>query len=217
MDIENDLDSKVFFVLKACSDGMPSTKKGHLAGISEGDLMVALAVGGTRATKDDVLKAVISLSKTGKIYLDDSDGGVPNYERGGANYHYRYHILADMDGVASSIPSHEYWITKDSKSGSYFFDGKKVLIKNKMSDYARIFDAVFSLTPQGGEVSYEAIIKQCNARHFSTNRKAIQKALTGKDANFFRYVKDVPSCVEYGTLLFFAKSNGSALDFKNKR
>jgi hypothetical protein len=220
--MENDLETEIFNLLKKRFDTTPSTKEGHLADMHENDLITGLGIGRTHASKDDVLKAVISLSKTGKIYLDDSDGGTPNYERGGANHHYRYRILDEESGVTLAsasnveVSSKESWIIKDRKTGDYFYDGNKVSIRSKDSQYAKIFDAVFSLVPQGGEVSYENIIKQCDARRLKIDKKAIQKALTGKDANFFRYVKTIPLQVGYGEVVFQAKNNGTGLIFNNK-
>ena len=110
-----------------------------------------------------------------------------------------------------------YWIVKDKKTGDYLFDGTKIHITNKEADYARIFDAVFSLIPQGGEVSYPDVISQCKSSRLTVNKSAIQRALTGEKANFFLYVPDVNQAPTHGVRLFEATRNGKKLIFNNKR
>lgn len=112
--------------------------------------------------------------------------------------------------------SKQLWIAKD-KNGDYYFDSNKVFVKNRGADYAKIFDAVFSLIPNGGKVSYQKVIEACKTRGLETSQKAIQRALTGKEANFFRYVTTIRQQPAYGTPLFVPATDGTEIEFNNKR
>lgn len=116
-------------------------------------------------------------------------------------------------GVKKPSVSDRCWVTK-SKDGTYRFEENIMHITNKDADYAKIFDVVFSLIPQGGEVAYDSIVTACQTRGLKTDKKAVQRALTGKDANFFRYV-EIAQRPKYGIPLFEATPNGKKLKFNN--
>ncbi len=109
----------------------------------------------------------------------------------------------------------EYWITKNN-NGDFCFD-KKVLDLSKTAEYVKIFDAVFSIKPEGGDVLYSEIEKVCKTKKLKTTNKSVQKALTGKSANFFRFVRGVSQFPIYGNPLFKASSKGKYLTFNNKK
>jgi len=122
-------------------------------------------------------------------------------------------LIAPIQPANSLSPC---WITKDSE-GNYFYEAKKVFVKSKSAKYMKIFDSVFSLIPQGGEISYDAILTECKSRRLTAVQKSILRALTIKDASFFKYVKDVPFQPLYGIPLFVANQNGKVLTFNNKK
>lgn len=111
-----------------------------------------------------------------------------------------------------------FWITKNEK-GEYLYDGSLVDIKSNKARYIIIFDVVYSLKPEGGDISYKEIINQCKKRGVSTDKKGIQRALTaeGSNASFFRYVKDIVQAPSRGINLFRAKQDGKYLEFNNKK
>lgn len=109
------------------------------------------------------------------------------------------------------------WVTKDS-NGDYCFDGKRIYIKSKDADYAIIFDIIYFLTPLGGKMEYKKILEECKKRKLqNVNRKSILRALTGKKANLFRYVKDLKQELPFGTNLFVAMQNGKEIEFCNQK
>jgi hypothetical protein len=108
------------------------------------------------------------------------------------------------------------WIEKD-EDGSFLFDRSPVYIKNKESDYAVIFDVVYSLSPEGGKIEYKKIIEQCRKRGKKINKKSILRVLTGKDANLFKYVKEFKQEPMYDKSLFVAMQNGNEIEFNNKK
>jgi hypothetical protein len=118
--------------------------------------------------------------------------------------------------AASTTLSHDQladcWITKD-RSGDYYFSGNKIHFTNPNANYVKIFAAVFSLLPQGGDTAYSKII----AKSRGASKKAVQRSLTGEKANFFRYISSVERVPAYGTPLFEAARNGKKLIFNNKR
>lgn len=118
--------------------------------------------------------------------------------------------------TSNTSTSEKFWITKDN-NGDYLFDGKHVHFKKTDTNYVKIFDSVFSLRPMGGEVNYRDIIEACRARGITVNNKSIQRALTGAQANFFYYVKDVGRELPYGIPLFHASQVGDILTFNNKK
>lgn len=114
--------------------------------------------------------------------------------------------------VESSI---SLWIL--NKEGNYYFDGNPIYIKSKDAQYTVIFDVAFSLRPQGGKIEYKEIIEQCKKRNKSVNKKSILRALTGKDANLFKYVKALKQEPGYGKSLFVTMQNGKEIEFNNKK
>jgi hypothetical protein len=108
-----------------------------------------------------------------------------------------------------------YWLEK--KNNEYYFDGNLVYIKSKDAQYILILDAVYTLKPQGGDLSYENIIRQCKERGIKMLKKnAVQQALTGETANLFKYVSTIKRSPAHGIPLFQAKQNGKELTFNNK-
>lgn len=110
----------------------------------------------------------------------------------------------------------EYYITKNN-SGDYVFEDKTIYIKSKDADYVIIFDVAYSLRPQGGKIEYKKIIEQCKKRKLTVDKKGILRALSGKDANLFKYVKDLKQEPKYGISLFVAMQDGKNIEFNNKK
>ncbi len=111
-----------------------------------------------------------------------------------------------------------FHVVKNESDGKYYFDGNKLEIKNKNTNYSVIFDVVFSLAPHGGKVKYEDIIKLCKQRSKPTmSKKTIQRALTGVDATLFQYVKGLKQTLDHGIALFAAMQDGKEIEFNNKR
>ena len=121
-------------------------------------------------------------------------------------------------GSRKNTQQQECWITKNDK-GQYLFDGNIVDIKNKDASYYIVFDACFSLKPNGGEIYYEDIIDECRKRGISETQKSIQAKLTanGTNALFFRYVKGIKQSPSGGVKLFRADQKGRYLQFNNKK
>lgn len=109
-----------------------------------------------------------------------------------------------------------FWITKN-KNGIYSYDGNNVYIKSIDADYAVIFDVIYLLVPQGGKIEYDKIIEQCKKRKKKINKKSILRALTGKDANLFRYVEGLKQEPMFNISLFVAMKNGKEIEFNNKK
>ena len=81
-----------------------------------------------------------------------------------------------------------------------------------------MFDVVYSLKPLGGKVEYKKIIEQCKKRRLkNVGKKSVLRALTGKDANLFKYVKEIKQEPAYGISLFVAMQNGTEIEFNNKK
>ena len=115
----------------------------------------------------------------------------------------------------SSVES-SYWIKKDKDK--YFYDGNLLEIKNPKANYFIIFDAVYHIAKNGGDVEYEKIIECCKKRNLpKTTRKKIQKALTGRSADFFKHVKGIDRILYGGVSLFEASPNGNFLTFNNTK
>lgn len=108
-----------------------------------------------------------------------------------------------------------YWITE--RSGQYYFDNIPVEVKSKRAKYMIIFSAVFSLKPKGGEIPYEKIIEQCSRMRLKTNKKKIQRALSGDKANFFKYIKSIKLSPIAGIPILRASPDGKFLEFNNKK
>ena len=111
--------------------------------------------------------------------------------------------------------SNELYVT--NIDGKYYFEGNLIYIKSKNAQYTIIFDVVYSLKPQGGKVEYKKIIEQCGKRKKVVDKKAILRALTGKDANLFKYVKDIRQEPAFGISLFVAMQDGKEIEFNNKK
>ncbi|OGK31102.1 hypothetical protein A3F29_03890 [Candidatus Roizmanbacteria bacterium RIFCSPHIGHO2_12_FULL_33_9] len=107
------------------------------------------------------------------------------------------------------------WISK--KDNNYYFDGNRIYIKSEDAGYAIIFDVAYSLKPQGGKIEYKKIIEQCKKRKIKITQKSILRALTGKDANLFKYVKEIRQEPKYGISLFVAMQDGKEIEFNNKK
>lgn len=116
----------------------------------------------------------------------------------------------------SGKANEECYITKNS-NGDYLFEGNNVYIKNKSANYAVIFDVAYSLKPQGGKIEYKKIIEQCKKRKKKIKQKSILRALTGNDANLFKYVKGLKQEPKYGISLFVAMQDGKEIEFNNKK
>lgn len=114
------------------------------------------------------------------------------------------------------IAEQKYWITKDDK-GNYLFDGGLVYIPNTTTPYFVIFDLTFLLKPEGGVIKYEDIVSEGKKRKLKLDRKKIQRALCGNNANLFRYVRGIPQSPARGIDLFKAKQDGKYLEFNNKK
>lgn len=125
---------------------------------------------------------------------------------------YEHKMIADRK-VATNT---QCWISRDGPE-SFLYNERKVFVKNRQAQYARIFDVVFDLVPQGGGITYKKIIEQCKVHGLRTTRRAIQKALSGKSADLYRYVKDIPARAPDGVPFFVAQKNGKTLVFNNRR
>jgi len=84
--------------------------------------------------------------------------------------------------MQDNMSSTEYWVAKDSNTGEYYFKGNKIHFSSPNAGYTKIFKAVCEILPKGGSVLYKDI---------PFKKDAVQRALTGEEANFFRYVKSV--------------------------
>ena len=107
--------------------------------------------------------------------------------------------------------SSEYWIVRD-KEGNFWFDGNRVYFKNPNGGYAKIFNAVFSLKPYGGDVSYSRIKKIWD----KADRDAVLRALSGEKANLYLYVPAIKYMLDFQTPLFDAIP-GKGIRFNNKK
>jgi hypothetical protein len=108
------------------------------------------------------------------------------------------------------------YITK--RDQNYYFENNLIYIKNKKAQYVIVFDVVYSLKPNGGKIEYEKIITQCKKRDLkNVNKKSILRALTGNDASFFKYIKDIKQEPAYNVSLFVAMQNGKEIEFNNKK
>ncbi|MCX6747415.1 MAG: hypothetical protein NTW98_00485 [Candidatus Nomurabacteria bacterium] len=107
------------------------------------------------------------------------------------------------------------WITKNN-DGNYYFDGNKIDISQD-ADYAKIFDAILSIKPGGGDIEYNEIKKNCKTKKLNTTNHSVQKALTGKDSSFFRFTKGIKQYPKFGIPLFKASSAGKYITFNNKK
>lgn len=119
---------------------------------------------------------------------------------------------SDLPGATATM----VWVSKD-RSGKYNFDGNPVYIKNKDAQYAVIFDIAYDLKPLGGKIKYQEIIDGCLKRGKRVTKISIQRALTGNDANFFKYVTSIRRVLQYGIPLFSAMGNGKEIEFNNKK
>ncbi len=90
----------------------------------------------------------------------------------------------------NTLKEDAFWVRKN-EIGDYLFDGNFVDIKNKESNYVKIFDVVFSLRPNGGDIPYEEIISEGKKRKLKLTKINILRALSGNHSNFFRYVNHI--------------------------
>lgn len=120
-----------------------------------------------------------------------------------------------QSALINRTSENRFWITKDG--GQYFFDGSPVDIRNKKADYAKIFDATFSLKPEGGEIKYTDIVTECLRRGVIVKKSSILRALSGNSANFFHYIKDIKQAPGHGVFIFRPKQDGRALEFNNQK
>jgi hypothetical protein len=97
MTMANDFTEDVFNLLKARVADKTRTPDGHFAEMDERELIAALGVGQLHVSKEKLRAVIQNFVETGQISLEPGDSGFPNYDKpwGGANYHYRYHILSD--------------------------------------------------------------------------------------------------------------------------
>ena len=126
------------------------------------------------------------------------------------------HIRDIASNDEKDFSNKESWITKNN-NGDYFFKGSLVDIRSKDAEYVIIFDVVFSLKPNGGQVSYKEIIEGCKKRKLKSDKKSILRALSGANANFFRYVKGIEQSPSHGIELFRADQKGRYLEFNNSK
>lgn len=108
-----------------------------------------------------------------------------------------------------------FYITKEEDD--YYFEGNLLYFKNKTTIYSTVFDVIYNLKPKGGLVSYIDIITQCKKRKIKVDKKSIQRALTGKDATLFRFIKNLKQKPRYNKSLFVAMQNGKEIEFNNKK
>jgi polyhydroxyalkanoate synthesis regulator phasin len=97
MSMATDFTEDVFNLLKARVADKTRTPDGHFAEMDERELIAALGVGQLHVSKEKLRAAIQHFVETGQVSLEPGDSGFPNYDKpwGGANYHYRYHILSD--------------------------------------------------------------------------------------------------------------------------
>lgn len=107
------------------------------------------------------------------------------------------------------------WIIK--KDNHYYFNGNPVSIQSRRGEYVKIFDTVFSLKINGGEMLYIDIISACKQKRLNTTRAKIQRALCGESAIFFTQVKDIERIPTLSRPLFESSLEGDKLIFNNKR
>lgn len=161
-----------------------------------------------------IAEDIKNLGKTYRLtHTDDSSTGL---KRDSLNDSLKLvHKKLLRVAVDERASDNHYWIV--NQDGKYYFNGKEILIKSPETDYFRIFEAVFSLIPTGGKITYKQITEICRARKLKgINRKRVQRALTGKHANFFRYIDEIPFIVGNRNL-FTASRNGKHLEFNNKK
>jgi hypothetical protein len=116
----------------------------------------------------------------------------------------------------NKINNNSLWITKND-DGNYIFEGNPVYIKSKDAQYAIIFDVAYSIKPNGGKIEYKKIIDLCKKRGKNITPKSILKALTGKNALVFHYIKEFKQEPSFGKALFVAMQDGKEIEFNNKK
>jgi hypothetical protein len=112
----------------------------------------------------------------------------------------------------------KYYITKE---GDDFHYKGRYLNLSKKSDYYKVFDALYSKLPHGGEITYKNLIAEIQSRLPKTNsksdtemRKFIQRNLTDRSNGFLRYA-GIPETEDNGKPLI-AVNRGSGIIFNNK-
>lgn len=109
------------------------------------------------------------------------------------------------------------WITK-SNNGDYLFDGSLVYIKNKESQYVKVLDSIVALKPNGGEISYQELIRECKSRGLSRiNKKKILRSVSGDSAILFKNLKDIKRTPSFGIPIIEASQKGDSLKFNNTK
>ena len=163
--------------------------------------------------------------RLGVSYEDDekrivsTEEGIAQFNNAHASLKRKIEILAQIlksFSIYANKTGGKFYITKDD--ARYYFDGNLVYFKSKNAQYAVMFDVVYSLKPLGGKVEYKKIIEQCKKRRLkNVGKKSVLRALTGKDANLFKYVKEIKQEPAYGISLFVAMQNGTEIEFNNKK
>lgn len=121
-------------------------------------------------------------------------------------------LMRTASEMEKGFSSKDYWVVRND-TGNYYFDGNKIHFTSPNANYVKIFIAVFSLLPHGGSITYPKI----TAHTKIAKKRAVQRALTGEKANFFRYVPAVKRTLNYDIPLFEASRDGKELKFNNKR
>ncbi|HAE36410.1 MAG: hypothetical protein UR85_C0002G0033 [Candidatus Nomurabacteria bacterium GW2011_GWF2_35_66] len=130
------------------------------------------------------------------------------------NKKYKNNKIIKKKEQPVSLPT--LWLAKKD-DGNYYYDGNRFYIKNKKTKYTIILDVIYSLKPEGGKVEYKKIIELCKKRGKNINKKSILRALTGKDATLFRYIKEIKQKLPYDMDLFVAMQDGKEIEFNNKK
>lgn len=112
----------------------------------------------------------------------------------------------------------DFYIKK--KDDDFYYKGKYLNLSKK-ADYFKVFDALYSLLPEGGEISYENLGKELCSRQKKVKtytkdqmRKYIQRNLTDQSNGFLRYAK-LPRTEDNGKpLIEIVRAQG--LRFNNK-
>jgi hypothetical protein len=139
--------------------------------------------------------------------LNDYGYSLKRYEGG--------EILNNNKNIEINSSINKFWVTKEKDI--YYYDGSPVYIRSKNAEYSIIFDVVYLLKPEGGEINYKDIISLCKKRKLTASVKSIQRALSGDSANFFRYVKGIKQYSPHKVPLFVSSQDKKHIQFNNKK